>query len=87
MVRYSFPVGLFHPLQHAGLSRRSFPFAHSRERMEMFERPSHAEPVDSRGFAPETSRPLLSCRFRLLSPARWFRASVNLTAKQEALGE
>jgi len=23
MVRYSFPAGLFHPLQHAGLSRRS----------------------------------------------------------------
>jgi len=23
MVRYSFPVGLLHPLQHAGLSRRS----------------------------------------------------------------
>jgi hypothetical protein len=27
MDRYSFPVGLFHPLQHAGLSRRSTPFA------------------------------------------------------------
>src|SRR6266849_3480315 len=25
MVRYSFPAGLFHPLQHAGLSRRSAP--------------------------------------------------------------
>jgi len=23
MVRYSFPIGLFHPLQHAGLSRRT----------------------------------------------------------------
>src|SRR5262249_38526429 len=23
MVRYSFPIGLFHPLRHAGLSRRT----------------------------------------------------------------
>lgn len=28
---YSFPVGLFHPLQHSGLSRRSTPFAHTLE--------------------------------------------------------
>jgi hypothetical protein len=26
MVRYSFPVGLFHSLQHAGLSRRTHYF-------------------------------------------------------------
>src|SRR4051794_31055437 len=25
MARYSFPVGLFHPLQHAGLSQRTLP--------------------------------------------------------------
>jgi hypothetical protein len=25
MGRYSFPVGLFHPLQHAGLSQRTLP--------------------------------------------------------------
>jgi hypothetical protein len=25
MVRYSFPVGLFHPRQHAGLSQRTLP--------------------------------------------------------------
>jgi len=31
MDRYSFPVGLFHPLQHAGISRRSFPFSHTPE--------------------------------------------------------
>jgi len=32
MDRYSFPVGLFHPLQHAGLSRRTTPFGRARSR-------------------------------------------------------
>lgn len=75
MVRYSFPVGLLHPRQHAGLSRRS----DSRPLWDAYDTKPETPPLCHATFGVVRGVKLADCE---LTPASILRLDTLLDGRQ-----